>query len=140
MPAPSKYWKAREREAAAFFGTRRTPLSGGNSGHGTRSDTLHPDIFVEVKVRKRSAIYSLYLATKALAKKENKVPILVIAQKNHPGFLIVVHSNDFPDFTNDHPVMTYLNDSGAWVSDPIPAKVVLSLSGETPCNTKNTQP
>ena len=40
--------KAYERRVAKFFGTKRTPLSGSNSGH-THSDTLHPRLYIEVK-------------------------------------------------------------------------------------------
>lgn len=43
-----KTWKAFERRVAKILGTVRTPLSGGNSRH-TRSDTLHEDLYVEVK-------------------------------------------------------------------------------------------
>jgi len=40
--------KTQERRVARYFGVERTPLSGGASRH-TRSDTLHPDLFLEVK-------------------------------------------------------------------------------------------
>ncbi len=40
--------KTQERRVARFFGVERTPLSGGASRH-TRSDTLHPTLYVEVK-------------------------------------------------------------------------------------------
>jgi hypothetical protein len=40
--------KAHERRVARWFGTERTPLSGGASRH-TRSDTLHPKLYIEVK-------------------------------------------------------------------------------------------
>lgn len=40
--------KTQERRVARFFGTERTPLSGGASRH-TRSDTLHPTLYLEVK-------------------------------------------------------------------------------------------
>ncbi len=40
--------KTQERRVARYFGVERTPLSGGASRH-TRSDTLHPDLFIEVK-------------------------------------------------------------------------------------------
>ncbi len=40
--------KKYELRVAKFFGTKRTPLSGSNSGH-THSDTLHPRLYIEVK-------------------------------------------------------------------------------------------
>lgn len=45
-------WKSCERRIAAMFGTVRTPLSGGSSRH-TNSDTLHPELYIEIKKRKR---------------------------------------------------------------------------------------
>ncbi len=41
--------KIYERRVAKYFGTNRTPLSGINSRHDTYSDTLHPDLYIEVK-------------------------------------------------------------------------------------------
>lgn len=87
-------WKAIERRVAAFFGASgRTPLSGGNSGH-TRSDTLSDALFIEVKQRKRHAAVKLWDEVKALAKKENKIPVVALSVKNRPGFWVMVHSSD----------------------------------------------
>ena len=87
-------WKQRERQVAEFFGTKRTPLSGGNSGH-TRSDTLHPRLFVEQKLRAKHAVVSLWDSTRNFAKKESKVPVVTLAEKGRPGFWIMVHASDF---------------------------------------------
>ncbi len=87
-------WKARERQIAKFFKTKRTPLSGGNSGH-TRSDTLHNRLFIEQKLRQKHAVISLWDKTKELAKKENKDPVVTLAEKGRPGFWIMVHASDF---------------------------------------------
>lgn len=92
-------WKKAERRVAAFLGTSRTPLSGRNSGH-TRSDTLHPSLFVETKFRERSAVWSLWQKVRDLAKREKKTPVLALLQKNHDGFLLVVHSDDLDRFLN----------------------------------------
>lgn len=89
-------WKRREREIAAYFGTERTPLSGGNSKH-TRSDTLHDKLFVEAKYRQRSAVWTLFESTDELAAQESKLPLLTLCQKQKPGFLIVAHSDDFEE-------------------------------------------
>lgn len=75
MVKPTKTWKHDERKIASMFGTKRTPLSGGNSGH-TRSDTLHPDLFIEVKRRQKHALVELYRDTAKLAKLENKIPMV----------------------------------------------------------------
>lgn len=88
-----KTWKALERRVARFFGAERNALSGGNSKI-TRSDTLHPDLFIECKQRKRFAAVSLWDDTKRLASQENKTPVVCLSEKGRPGFWILVHSDD----------------------------------------------
>lgn len=56
--------KAFESRVAKFFQTRRTPLSGINSGH-TGSDTLHPDLFIECKHHGDPSIWRWYNLAKA---------------------------------------------------------------------------
>lgn len=80
-----KTWKAVELRVAKFLGTERNPLSGGNSKH-TRSDSLHPRIFVETKhgggcPASWSGIVKLFLATEVLAKKEGKTALVVLHRK-----------------------------------------------------------
>jgi hypothetical protein len=91
----SKAWKQAERRIARYLGSTRTPLSGGN-GKQTRSDTLHPSIFVEIKQRRRHTTYTLYRNTKNLARKEKKVPLVVLDEVRAPGQLFVIHSDDLP--------------------------------------------
>jgi len=86
-------WKKFEGRVARLFGTTRAPLSGMNGGV-TASDTLSPVFFIEVKMRKRHALWSLYDDTRVKAKKEDKVPILAVGENNRKGALIVIHSDD----------------------------------------------
>lgn len=86
-------WKSRERKIAAEFGTTRTPLSGGNSGH-TRSDSLHDTLFIEVKGRQRHAAVKLYDETRELARREGKVPTLALWEPGRQGYLIVIDPRD----------------------------------------------
>jgi hypothetical protein len=88
-----KAWKKDERRIAAYFGTERTPLSGGN-GKQTRSDTLHETLFIEAKRRKKHSAVTLWDDTKKLAVKEGKTPVVCLAEKGRPGFWILVHCND----------------------------------------------
>ena len=88
-----KAWKALERRVARYFGTDRNSLSGGNS-KVTRSDTLHPTLFIECKQRKRHSAVALWDETKKLADREDKTPVVCLAEKNRPGFWILVHSDD----------------------------------------------
>lgn len=74
---PDRTWKKAERRVAARFGSVRAPLSGGN-GRLTRSDTLHPRLFIETKYRQRFAVVDLYRETEALARLEGKFPVVAL--------------------------------------------------------------
>lgn len=88
-------WKSSERRIAKIFNTHRTPLSGGSSRH-TQSDTLHKKLFIEVKHRKKPAHDKLWNDTKQKAKKENKLPILVLLKKGSKEPLILCRLHDIP--------------------------------------------
>ena len=90
---PTGTWKKREQALAKLFKSERTPLSGGNSKM-TRSDTLHPRLFIELKYRKRFSLLRLWDQTEVLAKAEGKAPVVVIAEKNREGFFAVVPIHD----------------------------------------------
>lgn len=96
----SSIWKSAERRIARFFGSERTPLSGGNSKH-TRSDSLHPRLFVEAKRRKKHTVITLWDDTKTKAAKENKTPVVCLQEHNRPGFWIMVHSDDLTDVAHE---------------------------------------
>ena len=98
-----KTWKAVERKVASFFGAKRTPLSGGNSGH-TRSDTLHDILFVETKYRKVHSAVQLWRKTEKLAYKENKIPVVALAEKGARGFWLLVHAGDLTAVANQRTV------------------------------------
>ena len=88
-----KAWKAFERRVADFFNGQRNPLSGSNS-RITAGDVIHERLFIECKQRQRIAIVRLWDGVKRLAVKENKTPVVCLAEKNRPGFWILVHSED----------------------------------------------
>jgi len=87
--SPSHYWKRFERRIARSLGVERTPLSGGASGH-TRSDTLHPTLYIEAKCRKRHSIFTWWRQCIGNAKIENKTPLLALHEHGHPGALAVI--------------------------------------------------
>lgn len=93
-PTSSSNWKSFERLVAGFFGTRRVPLSGSNSGHGTNSDSLHPKVYIECKVRGKISLWSLFADTESKAKVEGKVPVVAIKQKGERGYLLVMRPED----------------------------------------------
>lgn len=88
-----KAWKAFERRVARFFKTERNALSGGNS-KVTRSDSLHPTLFIECKQRKRFAVIRLWDETRRMAQVEGKTPVVCLSETGRPGFWIMVHSED----------------------------------------------
>ena len=92
-------WKKRERQIAAFFGGKRTPLSGGNSG-GTRGDVIHPSLYVEAKLRKKHSVVSLWDDTAKQAKKEGKIPVICLCEKNRKNFWVLVHSDDLAEVSH----------------------------------------
>tara|TARA_Y100000310_G_scaffold307154_1_gene349004 strand:- start:98 stop:460 length:363 start_codon:yes stop_codon:yes gene_type:complete len=89
----SKRWKQVEAIFARAFGSQRTPLSGGNSKI-TRSDSMHPTLFLEVKQRANPAVMNLYEKTVELAKLEGKIPVLGIHRKGSRTWLLVCNLQD----------------------------------------------
>ena len=72
MATSKRTWQRFEAAVAAIFGTKRVPLSGSNSGHNTHSDSMHPDIYIECKLRESFSIWRLFDDTSKKAKKEGK--------------------------------------------------------------------
>lgn len=101
-PTSKSCWKSFERLVASFFGTRRVPLSGSNSGHGTNSDSLHPKLYIECKVRSKISLWQLFVDTEKKAKVEGKVPIVAIKQKGEKGYLLVLRPDDLEKVNNFH--------------------------------------
>src|SRR6516162_6993141 len=102
-------WQRSEGRAAALFGCRRQ-VGSGSAGRGdvTASDSTHPVLFVESKLRDRHTTRTLHDATKKLATKEGKTPVLALFDKQRHGCLIVVHSDD---------LMTVVAEYAAALSD-----------------------
>lgn len=93
-PTSKSAWKQLERVVAEFFGTRRVPLSGSNSGHGTNSDSLHEKLYIECKLRGKISLWALFEDTERKAKQENKIPVVAIKQKGSRGYLLVMRPTD----------------------------------------------
>lgn len=87
-------WKGLERKAAKKLGGTRNPLSGRESLH-TSGDVIHKDLYVECKLRAQWSVLSLYREVKEEAKKEGKIPILVLKEKGKHGELVVLGMEDF---------------------------------------------
>lgn len=79
-------WKARERQAAKDFGARRQRCSGSSGIEGqTCSDSDHPRLYIECKLRQEHSAVNLWDDTHEKAKKEGKVPVVALAVKGRPG-------------------------------------------------------
>ena len=100
----TKTWKAIERKVAKWFGSERTPLSGGNSKQ-TRSDSLHDILYIEVKYRVRHSAVALWRDTAAKANRENKIPVCCLCERGKEGFWLVIHSEDLLEVSNQRLVI-----------------------------------
>ena len=101
-PTSKSCWKSFERVVAEYFGTRRVPLSGSNSGHGTNSDSLHPKLYLECKVRGKISLWQLFIDTEKKAKVEGKIPVVAIKQKGEKGYLLVMRPQDLDKTAEIH--------------------------------------
>ena len=100
---PDHAWKRRERRAAAAFGAKRT-IGSGSLGREDRtcSDSTHDRLFIETKLRKAHTVIALWDKTAKLAKKEKKVPVIMLAQHQRPGLWVVCKLDDLPIVTAEY--------------------------------------
>jgi hypothetical protein len=97
MSTHRRTWQRREADAAAIFGARRAVGSGsGGRPDLSRSDSTHSVLYLETKLRQRHAVVALLDAVRRLAKREGKVPVVVLATKQRPGVVLVLDANDLP--------------------------------------------
>ncbi len=94
---PKEPWKNLELKIAKLFNTSRTPLSGGNSRH-TRSDTLHPDLFISCKYSQSCALQTLYVEENTKAVQEDKIPVLALQRARSNNALIAISHFDLIEF------------------------------------------
>ena len=82
-------WKKREMKIAKDFGTKRNPLSGSMSGHSS-SDSLSDTFYLESKLRAKPGGWNLFMDTRDKAKRENKIPIVILSKKYHKDKIAMV--------------------------------------------------
>ena len=77
----SSTWKAFESWICKLFNTERNPLSGGNGKH-SRSDSLHPALFISCKHTRteHSPLFRLVKEETEKAEVEGKIPVIVIGR------------------------------------------------------------
>ena len=103
MSTSRRAWQIFEQRVARFFGSERNPLSGSGAGL-TASDSKHPAIYIEAKLRAKSPVHRLFAETERAAQKENRVPILALQEKYHAGWLLVCRPEDI------HTLSSYAKD------------------------------
>jgi len=85
-------WQKREQAIAARFGSKRNRGSGSSGREDlSSSDSTHPRLYLEAKLRARHAAVSLWDDTAAKAAKEGKTPVVALVEKGRPGYWLVVH-------------------------------------------------
>ena len=95
-------WKARERDAAAIFGTRRATCNSSGRPDFDGSDSTHERLHIEVKSYKRHAAWTLWCAAREVAHKAcakakafgRKPIVLALAQDHKAGLLLCVHEDE----------------------------------------------
>jgi hypothetical protein len=115
-------WKRRERDAAGLFGARRQVLSGSSGrSDATTSDSTHPRLYIETKLRAASSIRTLWEKTREAARRERKAPVLMLYAKGKPGALIVVHEDDLEAVAAELPIAPGRTpEPSPWIQDPEP--------------------
>lgn len=95
MATSRSTWKAAERRAARSLGAERQVGSGsGGRADQTRSDSTSKRLFLETKLRQKTAVRKLFDQTAELARREGKTPLLAIFDKGRQGFLLVLRPED----------------------------------------------
>ena len=93
-------WKQFERFVSTIFSTTRTALSGGN-GKITRSDSLHPNLFVSCKYTQSNnkGLRALVDEEREKAAVEKKIAVCVIGEAgDRANSLVVLHLKDLSPF------------------------------------------
>lgn len=92
-------WQKLETKTAKLLKGERNPLSGKDSKH-TSGDVIHPSLYVECKLKKRIATWSLFREVEEQAKLEGKTPVLILKEKNKKGELAVLRLSDFVELVD----------------------------------------
>lgn len=95
MSTHRRTWQKREQKAAELFGARRQTNSGSsNRDDQTSSDSTHPRLYIETKLRQKHAARELLEFIRAKARRERKTPVLILASKGKPDMIICCFASD----------------------------------------------
>lgn len=98
-------WKRLARKFAQTFGGRRNPLSGKSSGKP--GDNIHPEFLAECKYRKRIAIWNWFKEIEEESEDVDKIPMLVLKQKQEQGELVCLKMEDLQEIVKDEYLYKY---------------------------------
>jgi hypothetical protein len=88
-------WQKREQAAAAPFGADRQYGSGsGGRDDQTSSDSTHPRLYIEHKLRAKHAVLTLWSDCQTKARKEGKDPVVILSEKGRHGQWLVLHTSN----------------------------------------------
>jgi len=90
----NKAWKQMERNIAKKFGTERSGYEQSKKKRNTSSDTLHPRLYIECKRTKRVHLWTLWDRTQTEARRERKIPLLVLKHPDLASSLLVCRLRD----------------------------------------------
>ena len=93
-------WKSFERYIARIFNTTRNALSGGNSKM-TRSDSIHPDLFISCKYTKANnrTLRKLVDEEREKATAERKIAVVISGEaSDRSNSLVTIHLKDLEIF------------------------------------------
>jgi len=100
MEMSDKPWKQFERFIAGIFTSTRNALSGGNSKM-TRSDSLHPNLFISCKYTRNNhrMLRDLLHEEREKADAEKKTAVLFIGEfDDRQNAMVILHLKDLPIF------------------------------------------
>lgn len=103
MSTSRRTWQKGEQKVAAIFGASRQRCSG-SSGRPdcSRSDSTHDVLFIETKLRQTHSARTLLDSTDALAKRENKIPVVALLAKGRPRIVICCYADDLPAIAKEY--------------------------------------
>ncbi|MCK4252634.1 hypothetical protein KAX97_14390 [candidate division WOR-3 bacterium] len=71
------------------------------SGHGTKSDSLSPLLFIDCKYKTKIPFIKVFREITLKARQEHKIPILVFKEKYQKDELVMLRLNDFTRMIRD---------------------------------------
>lgn len=103
MSTHRKTWKKREHKTAKAFGAKRN-IGSGSMGRDdkTSSDSTHPTLYIECKLRVKHSAVSLWDDTAKKARKEKKVPVVSLAEKGRHGSWLLIRESDLLEVAEEY--------------------------------------